>query len=74
MRRKYRWEDWFDRPRTVLVRGTDYHCSQSTMVAMIRNNASMRQARVRLTDTGDSIVIEVVSEILHTNRVEVAAE
>ncbi len=70
--RKYKWEVWFDQPRTVLVRGVDYRCSQSSMVAGIRNAASTRGVRVRLTDTGDSITIGVVSAIQHTNTAAVA--
>ena len=71
-KRKYGWEEWFDQPRTVLVSGTDYHCSQSTMAGMVRNNASQRGVRVRLTDTGKSIIIEVVNEVPRTNQVAIA--
>lgn len=59
-RRKYNWEEWFERDLTVLLRGSDYHCSQSTMVQTVRNNASQRGVRVRVTDTDDSVVIRVV--------------
>ena len=72
--RKYMWEEWFGRPLTLVVQGVDYQCSQSTMVAQIRNCASRRGVRVRLTDVGDSIVIEVVSEIPHANKVAIAVE
>ena len=71
-KRKYMWEEWFDQPSTTLVRGTDYHCSQSTMAGMVRNNASQRGVRVRLIDTGDSITIEVTGEVQHTNQAAVA--
>jgi hypothetical protein len=57
--RKYPWEQWFGRPSTVLVRGIDYQCSQSTMVQTIRNNASARGLRVQPTDKGTEILIEV---------------
>ena len=70
-KRKYKWEEWFDQSRTVLVRGVDYHCSQSSMAGAIRNSASQRGARVHLTDTGDSIIVEVVDEIPYTNKVTV---
>ena len=60
MRRKYLWEEWLSRPRTVLSRNVHYHCSQSTMAQMTRNAASARGVRVRLTDTGTEIVVEVV--------------
>ena len=69
--RKYRWEEWFGRPLTVLVNGLDYHCSQSTMSQMVRNNASQRGLRVRVTDTGDTIIIEVVGEVQHTDKAAV---
>ncbi len=69
--RKYPWEVWFDRPHTVLVRGVDYHCSQSTMCQAIRNEAR-RKWRVRLTDNGDSIVMEVLGAIQHTDKTPVA--
>ncbi len=61
-KRKYRWEQWFAEPRTVLLRGVDYECSQSTMVAAIRNRASERGLRVRVVDNGDSIMVEVRGE------------
>lgn len=71
-RRKYWWEEWFGRPRTTLVAGADYYCSQSAMVNMIRVNASKRAVRVRLTDNRDSITIEVVGEISRPNKTSVA--
>ena len=64
-KRKYRWEEWFDRPRTTLVRGVDYRCSQSMMSQQVRSNASARGVSVRVADTGDSIIVEVVSAIPH---------
>ena len=71
--RKYQWEQWFEQPQTVLVRGVDYHCSQTTMSGMIRNNASRRGVRTRLIDNGDSIIIEVVNlAIPHSDRTTVA--
>ncbi len=80
MRRIYAWEDWFGRARTVLRRGVDYHCSQSTMVQMVRSRASERGLRVRLVDIGVGVVIEVlglrgevgVGTIPHTDTTTVA--
>lgn len=72
-KRKYSWEEWFGRERTTLVHGIDYHCSQSTMVATVRNNASKRKLRVRINDLGNSITMEVVGEILHTDKATVAS-
>ena len=72
MRRIYKWEQWLTAPRTILVRGVDYHCSQSTMAGMVRNNASMRGVRVRVVDNRDSIVIEVPHAVPHTDRATVA--
>jgi hypothetical protein len=62
-KRKYPWEGWFGKPRTELVRGVHYRCSQSTMAQTIRNNASLRGLRVQLTDKGNEIVIEVIGAI-----------
>lgn len=62
MRRKYPWEDWFSKRVAVLVRGVDYHCSQSTMAQTVRNNASAKGLRVRLHDTGTKIVVEVLGK------------
>lgn len=70
-RRKYSWEKWFDTPRTTLRRGVDYHCSQSTMAQTVRNNASRRNIRIKLEDTGESIIIEVVGENTHTDKTAV---
>ena len=72
-KRKYMWEDWFDKPHTLLVRGVDYHCSQSAMAGMVRNNASQRGVRVRIIDTGWSITIEVTGEVPHTDKVAVTS-
>ena len=71
-KRKYRWEEWFDQPRTLLVRDSDYTCSQSSMCQAIRNSASQHGVRVHLIDTGDSIIIEVVDAIQPTTQVAVA--
>ncbi len=77
MKKLYQWGQWFGRPRTVLVRGIHYHCSQSTMVQMIRNTASAREVKVRLTDSGSHITIEVLSdrteEGAHEDEAEVPA-
>ena len=62
---KYRWADWLAVPTTVLERGVDYRCSQSSMCGAIRNAASQARLRVKLTDHGDSITIEVTSAIQH---------
>lgn len=61
--RKYDWEGLLARDRTVLVRGVDYVCSQSTMAGMVRNNASKRRVRVKVTDTGDTLIIEVTGSL-----------
>ena len=63
MRRKYDWEAWFGRRRTVLARGVHYGCSQSAMSQMVRNAASRRGLRVRLADTGTAIVVDVIGTV-----------
>ncbi len=69
--RKYPWEEWLGKPLTVLCRGLDYTISQASMDKSVRNNASMRGLRVRIEDTGDKLVIQVVGrvkdEVPHTN-------
>ena len=69
MARKYFWDRWFGGAPTTIVRGVDYHCSQSTMVATVRNSASMRHLRVKLVDNGDSIVIQVVGRTRDADEV-----
>ena len=59
--RLYNWEYWFSRSRTVLLRGVDYRCSQSTMVQIVRNNASRMGILVSIKDTETELVIEVRS-------------
>lgn len=54
-RRKYNWEEWFGQDSFTLVRGVDYHCSQSAMVQNIRNKAVKLGVRVNLEDAGDRI-------------------
>ncbi len=70
--RKYDWEGWFGRAQTTLTRGVDYHISQFMMCQTIKNAAWRRRVRVRLTDTGDGIIIEVPSEIPHPDKTSVA--
>lgn len=56
-RRKYNWDEWFSRDETIIVHGTHYQCSQSTMVQTIRNEASRRGIRINIVDTGTEIFI-----------------
>ena len=61
MKRKYNWEGLFEQEEVVrIAHGIDYHCSQSTMVGQIRNEASKRGKRVRVIDEGRSITVEVI--------------
>lgn len=48
--RKYPWEVWFSQPRTVLVRGRDYHIDSLTMFQTIKNNATKYGVRVKVID------------------------
>lgn len=61
--RKYAWKEWFNQPRTVLVRGVDYELSQSMMYQTIKNSASRLRKRVYVEDTGTGMVIEVLGDI-----------
>lgn len=80
MKRIYPWEQWFARPRCLITYGIDYQCAQSSMTQMIRNNASKRGLRVRLTDCGTEIMIEVVAPrsnadaVPRTDRAAVVAQ
>lgn len=65
-KRLYRWEEWFGRPRTTIVRGVDYACSQGVMWQMVRNEAWRRRKRIRVTDHNDRLVIEVIGDIPNT--------
>lgn len=57
-RRKYPWERWFAMRRVELKRGIDYELSQASMCSSIKNAASLRKVSVKLTDNGDSIIIQ----------------
>ena len=70
-KRKYRWEEWFGQPRTVIVRGVDYHCSTAVMWQQVRNNAYARGIKCRVRDEGDQLVIEVESAGTHPDKVAV---
>jgi len=71
-RRKYPWEEWFSKPRTVIKRGLDYEISQSMMYLTVMNNARARKVRIKCEDTGIAIVINVIGdvndEVLHTAK------
>lgn len=69
--RKYPWEVWFGKSHTVIVRGVDYHLSQSMMWQTIRNNARLRRVRLRITDCDDSFVIEVLGARPRPNKAPV---
>lgn len=68
-KRKYDWETWFARKTTILVKGVDYHCSQSAMVQSIRNNAYVRGVRVRPVDLDDRIELTVLTRTKKTPAV-----
>ncbi len=65
-RRKYDWDKLFEQEHSLLEMGQDYHCSQSCIIQSIRNEASKRRLRVRITDLMNRVVIRVVRD-----RVEV---
>ena len=70
--RKYPWERWFTKSRIILIRGIDYHCSQSTMAQTIRNNASSRGLKVRLRDIGEAIVVQT-DAFPHTDKIAITS-
>lgn len=74
MKRKYPWEKWFGGGFAILLRGVDYHCSQSTMTQSIRNRASLEGLKVKIEDTGTEIILTVIggrNEIPHTDKAAV---
>ena len=62
MKRKYPWEKWFGDGFAVVMRGVDYHCSQSIMVQIIRNRASSLGLKLNIVDTGTEIILTVVGK------------
>lgn len=71
-KRKYRWEEWFGQPETVIVRGVDYYCSQAIMWQQVRTNAYLRGVRVKVTDLNDRLVINVIdNEVPYTDKVTI---
>lgn len=54
---KYHWDRWLAQPRTVLTRGVDYACSQSSICQQARNAAAAAGIAVKIEDHGDRIVI-----------------
>lgn len=71
-RTKYRWDEWFRRGRMALLLGTHYECSQSSIVAMVRNAASKRGLSVCVQDRGDHVIVEVTGESPHPDKTPVA--
>lgn len=78
MKRKYPWEKWFGDGFAVLLRGVDYHVSQSSMMQAIRNRASASGLKLEMKDTGTEIMFTVVGRrdaIPHTKaRVTVSEQ
>lgn len=75
--RKYPWEEWFGRPRTVIRRGVHYHCSTVVMWQQVRNNGYARGVQFRLEEGPDSITIHVLGsengcEVPHPDTAGVA--
>lgn len=57
-RRKYPWEVWFSQPRTVLVRGVDYHVDDLMMWQTIKNNAKRYGVKVKvLNDYPNGLIL-----------------
>lgn len=78
-RKKYDWNALFAQQHSLLEYGVDYHCSQSNIIQSIRNEASKRKLRVRISDLNNQVIIKVVgdnigdrSEVQHTDPPAVA--
>jgi hypothetical protein len=59
-RRKYDWDGLFNQEFALLEKDIDYHCSQSNIIQQIRNEASKRRLRVRITDSNNQVIIRVL--------------
>lgn len=53
----YKWDFWLAQACITLVRGVDYHVSQSSMTQQIRNAAHVRDIGINMEDRGDRITI-----------------
>lgn len=60
--RTYSWDHWFKRKRLLLERGMDYHCSSLAMGQQIRNAATARKLKVRLTETKEGIEVVILRQ------------
>jgi transposase-like protein len=56
---RYPWDRWLSQPRTILVRGRDYHCTTLGMVQQVRLRAYKSKVRVSVHTTQDSVTIEL---------------
>lgn len=57
--RKYAWGALFRRNEFTLIEGVDYTCSRTTMLQMIRNQASGRELPIKITQRDDRITVTV---------------
>jgi hypothetical protein len=55
----YKWPEWFAQQSFTLLVGRDYVCSQSSIIAQVRVEATRRKLYVRITDSGVGITVEV---------------
>jgi hypothetical protein len=55
--KKYDWDTWLRGKRTVLVRGKDYHTTQSSMCQQAVTAARARGIKVKVVDGGDRVTI-----------------
>jgi hypothetical protein len=56
--KRYNWPALFSQgERFTLVRGQDYHCSQSSIVQQLRNAASRAKITLHIEDLGDKVLV-----------------
>ena len=57
---KYPWDEWFQSPELVLVRGRDYRGRTDTMIQQVRGAASKRGKRIRVEVEEDQQSFRVI--------------
>lgn len=75
-KKKYNWDELFKRESSLLERWVDYSCSQSNMIQQIRNEASKRGLRIRISDLGTQIILKIVGgrdEVRDTTAVAITS-
>lgn len=59
--KKYPWDKWFSRKRKFqLVKGLDFHCGSTGMIAQLRKQAAKRQVKVSIhCDVKGNLIVQI---------------